>query len=103
MLLTPKQRDAKVAINEDETAPSPTWHLSTKSNAQDLFAERPTQLVLGGAKIKQPRPVLIVLMKQPQADGQPDGKVAPVPVTLTLKGKRQSYEITVDLDAASNP
>jgi len=103
VLLTPKQRDAKVAINRDKTAPSPTWHLSTKSNAQDLFAEAPPGWYFETRKSSRPDEFLIVAVEQPQADGQSDGKVAPVPVTLTLKGKRQSYEITVDLDAASNP
>jgi DsbC/DsbD-like thiol-disulfide interchange protein len=100
--LTPQQRSAKVTIVRDKTGSSPTWRLSTKSNAQDLFAEAPPGWYFETRKTRRPAEFLIVAVEQPQADGRPRSK-APIPVTLTLKGKRQSYEFTVDLNAASNP
>jgi DsbC/DsbD-like thiol-disulfide interchange protein len=101
VLLTPQQRDTKVAINRDKTAPSPTWRLSTQSNAKDLFAEAPPGWYFETRKSSHPDEFLIVAVEQPQADSQTNSK-APVPVTLTLKGERQSYEFAVDLDAASD-
>jgi DsbC/DsbD-like thiol-disulfide interchange protein len=98
--LTPQQRDAKVAINRDKTAPLPTWHLSTQTNVRDLFAEAPPGWYFETRKSGRPDEFLIVAVEQPQPDRQSDSK-ASVPVTLTLKGEPQSYEFVVDLDAAS--
>jgi DsbC/DsbD-like thiol-disulfide interchange protein len=98
--LTPQQRDTKVAINRDKTAPLPTWRLSTQSNVQDLFAEAPPGWYFETRKSGRPDEFLIVAVEEPQADSQSDRK-ASVPVTLTLKGEPQSYEFVVDLDAAS--
>jgi len=100
--LTPQQRDAKVAILRDKTAPSPTWQLSTQSEAQDLFAEAPPGWYFETRKSSLPDEFLIVAVEQPQANSQSENK-ASVPVTLTLKSERQSYEFAVDLDAASTP
>ena len=100
--LTPPQRKAKVAIQRDKTAPSPTWRLSTQSDAQDLFAEAPPGWYFETRKSSRPDEFLIVAVEQPQANSQSENK-ASVPVTLTLKSERQSYEFAVDLDAASTP
>jgi DsbC/DsbD-like thiol-disulfide interchange protein len=100
--LTPQQRAAKVAINQDITAPTPTWRLSTQSDAQDLFVEAPPGWYFETRKSNRPDEFLIIAVEQPQANSQTNSK-APVPVTLTLKSDRQSYEFAVDLDAASNP
>jgi hypothetical protein len=91
-----------VAIHRDKTAPSPTWQLSTQSEAQDLFAEAPSGWYFETRKSSRPDEFLIVAVEQPQANSQSENK-ASVPVTLTLKSERQSYEFAVDLDAASTP
>ena len=97
-LLSPQQRDALVTLTRDKTAPSPTWRLATSSDAQDLFAEGPPGWYFETRKLGRPGEFLIIAVEKPQAEGQ-----APVPVTLTLKGERQSYEFGVNLDSLSPP
>jgi DsbC/DsbD-like thiol-disulfide interchange protein len=97
--LTPEQRDAKVAITRNETAPMPTWRLSPRGGGvQDLFAEAPQGWYFETRESGRPDEFLIVEVKKPRTDSR-----APVPVTLTLKNEQQSYEFAVDLDAASVP
>ncbi|MGH6823014.1 MAG: hypothetical protein ACREC4_05905, partial [Methylocella sp.] len=97
--LTPAQRDAKVAITRDETAPTPTWRLSPRGgSAQDLFAEAPQGWYFETRKSGRPNEFLIVEVEKPRT-----GNRAPLPVTLTLRNKQQSFEFAVDLDAASVP
>jgi DsbC/DsbD-like thiol-disulfide interchange protein len=97
--LTPEQRDAKVAITRNETAPMPTWRLSPRGGGvQDVFAEAPQGWYFETRKSGRPDDFLIVEVKKPRTDSR-----APVPVTLTLKNEQQSYEFAVDLDAASVP
>jgi DsbC/DsbD-like thiol-disulfide interchange protein len=97
--LTPEQRDAKVAITHNETAPMPTWRLSPRGGGvQDLFAEAPQGWYFETRESGRPDEFLIVEVKKPRTDSR-----APVPVTLTLKNEQQSYEFAVDLDAASVP
>ncbi|MGH6869047.1 MAG: protein-disulfide reductase DsbD domain-containing protein [Methylocella sp.] len=97
--LTPAQRDAKVAITRDETAPTPTWRLSPRGgSAQDLFAEAPQGWYFETRKSGRPNEFLIVEVEKPRT-----GNRASLPVTLTLRNKKQSYEFAVDLDAASVP
>lgn len=95
--LTPQQRDAKVTINRDKTAPLPTWRLSPRTGAADLFAEAPPGWYFETRKSGRPDEFLIVAVEQPQAASQADRK-ASIPVTLTLKGEPQSYEFAIDLD-----
>ncbi|MGH6837087.1 MAG: protein-disulfide reductase DsbD domain-containing protein [Methylocella sp.] len=95
--LTPEQRDAKVAITRDETAPTPTWRLSPRGGSvQDLFAEAPPGWYFETRKSGRPNEFLIVEVEKPRTDSR-----APLPVTLTLRNELQSYEFAVDLDAAS--
>ena len=94
--LTPAQASAKVTIIRDKTTPSPAWRLSSKEAAGDLFAEAPPGWYFETRKSGRPDEFLIVVAEKPRAASN-----APVPVTLTLKGERQSYEFPVDLDAAS--
>jgi hypothetical protein len=97
--LTPEQRDAKVAITRDETAPTPTWRLTPRGGrAQDLFAEAPPGWYFETRKSSRPDEFLIVEVERPRIDSR-----APVPVTLTLRNERQSFEFEVDLNAASVP
>ena len=97
--LTPEQRDAKVAITRDETAPAPAWRLSLRGGGvQDLFAEAPPGWYFETRKSGRPNEFLIVEVEKPRT-----GSRAPVPVTLTLRNEQQSYEFVVDLDAASIP
>jgi DsbC/DsbD-like thiol-disulfide interchange protein len=97
--LTPEQRDAKVAITRNETAPMPTWRLSPRGGGvQDVFAEAPQGWYFETRKSGRPDDFLIVEVKKPRTDSR-----APVPVTLTLKNEQQSYEFAVDLDAVSVP
>lgn len=97
--LTPQQRDAKVAIDRDKTAPSPTWRLAPRGGSvQDLFAEAPPGWYFETRKSGRPNEFLIVEVEKPRTDSR-----APVPVTLTLRNEQQSYEFAVDLDAASVP
>jgi DsbC/DsbD-like thiol-disulfide interchange protein len=97
--LTPEQRDAKVAITRDEAAPTPTWRLTPRGGgAQDLFAEAPPGWYFETRKSSRPDEFLIVEVERPRIDSR-----APVPVMLTLRNERQSYEFEVDLDAASVP
>ena len=97
--LTPEQRDAKVAITRDETAPTPTWRLTPRGGgAQDLFAEAPPGWYFETRKSSRPDEFLIVEVERPRIDSR-----APVPVILTLRNERQSYEFAVDLDGASVP
>jgi DsbC/DsbD-like thiol-disulfide interchange protein len=97
--LTPEERDAKVAITRDQTAPTPTWRLTPRGGgAQDLFAEAPAGWYFETRKSSRPDEFLIVEVERPRIDSR-----APVPVTLTLRNERQSYEFAVDLDAASVP
>jgi len=95
--LTPQQRDAKVTINRDKTAPLPTWRLSPRTGAADLFAEAPPGWYFETRKSGRPDEFLIVAVEQPQAASQADRK-ASIPLTLTLKGEPQSYEFAIDLD-----
>jgi DsbC/DsbD-like thiol-disulfide interchange protein len=97
--LTPEQRDAKVAITRDETAPTPTWRLSPRGGGvQDLFAEAPPGWYFETRKSSRPDEFLIVEAEKPRT-----GSREPVPVILTLRNEQQSYEFAVDLDAASVP
>jgi DsbC/DsbD-like thiol-disulfide interchange protein len=97
--LTPEQRDAKVAITRDETAPTPTWRLSPRGGGvQDLFAEAPPGWYFETRKSNRPGEFLIVEVAKSRADSR-----EPVPVILTLTNERQNYEFAVDLDAASVP
>ncbi len=97
--LTQEQRDAKVAIMRDETAPTPTWRLSPRGGgARDLFAEAPPGWYFETRKSSRPNEFLIVEVEKPRTENR-----APVPVILTLTNERQSYEFAVDLDAASVP
>jgi DsbC/DsbD-like thiol-disulfide interchange protein len=96
--LTQQQRDAKVAITRDETAPTPTWRLSPRGDAQDLFAEAPPGWYFETRKSSRPDEFLIVEVEKPRTDSR-----EPVPVILTLKREQQSYEFAVDLDASSVP
>ncbi|MGH6852435.1 MAG: protein-disulfide reductase DsbD domain-containing protein [Methylocella sp.] len=97
--LTREQRDAKVAITRDETAPAPTWRLAPRGGgAKDLFAEAPPGWYFETRKSGRPNEFLIVEVEKPRT-----GSRAPVPVILTLTNERQSYEFAVDLDAASVP
>lgn len=102
--LTPQQASAKMVINRDKTAASPTWLLSPRSDAQDLFAEAPPGWYFETRRSSRPDEFLIIAAEQPQADSQPVTRSinkASVQVTLTLKGELQSYEFAVDLDTAS--
>jgi DsbC/DsbD-like thiol-disulfide interchange protein len=97
--LTPEQRDAKVVITRDETAPTPTWRLSPRGGGvQDLFAEAPPGWYFETRKSSSPAEFLIVEVEKPRTDIR-----APVPVILTLRNEQQSYEFAVDLDATSVP
>jgi DsbC/DsbD-like thiol-disulfide interchange protein len=97
--LTPEQRDAKVAITRDETAPTPTWRLAARGDGvQDLFAEAPPGWYFETRKSSRPDEFLIVEVEKPRTDTR-----APLPVTLTLRNEQQSYEFAVDLDATSVP
>lgn len=96
--LTPDQRDAKVEIRRGEAAPAPTWRLSLPGGAQDLFAEAPPGWYFETRKSGRPNEFLIVEAEKPRT-----GSHEPVPVTLTLRNERQSYEFVVDLDTAAVP
>ena len=96
--LTPQQRDAKVAITRDETAPSPTWRLSLQSDAEDLFVEAPQGWYFETRKTGRPEEFLIVEVEKSRT-----GSRATVPVTLTLRNAQQSYEFAIDLDTTSVP
>lgn len=97
--LTPEQRDAKVVITRDETAPMPTWRLSPRGGGvQDLFAEAPQGWYFETRKSGRPDEFLIVAVEKPRASSR-----APVPVILTMLNEQQSYEFAIDLDAASVP
>jgi DsbC/DsbD-like thiol-disulfide interchange protein len=97
--LTPEQRDATVTITRDETAPTPTWRLSSRGGgARDLFAEAPPGWYFETRKSSHPDEFLIVEVEKPRTANR-----APVPVILTLTNERQSYEFAVDLDATSVP
>ncbi len=97
--LSPEQRDAKVAITRDETAPMPTWRLSPLGGGvQDLFAEAPQGWYFETRKSGRPDEFLIVEVEKPRTDGRQS-----VPLILTLRHEKQSYEFAVDLDAASGP
>lgn len=97
--LTREQRDAKVAITRDQTAPTPTWRLSPRGGgAQDLFAESPAGWYFETRKSSRPDEFLIVEVEKSRASGR-----TPVPVILTVRNEQQSYEFAVDLDAASVP
>jgi DsbC/DsbD-like thiol-disulfide interchange protein len=96
--LTSEQRDAKVAITRDETAPTPTWRLSPLGGGvQDLFAEAPPGWYFETRKSSRPDEFLIVEVEKPRTGS------APVPVILTLRNEQQSYEFAVNLDATSVP
>lgn len=95
--LTPEQRDARVAISRDETAPMPTWRLTPRGgSAQDVFAEAPEGWYFDTRKSGRPGEFLIVAVEMPRT-----GSRALVPVTLTMRNEQQSYEFAVDLDASS--
>ncbi|MGQ0444823.1 MAG: protein-disulfide reductase DsbD domain-containing protein [Beijerinckiaceae bacterium] len=94
--LTPEQRDARVAISRDETAPMPTWRLTPRGRAQDLFAEAPPGWYFETRKSARPGEFLIVAVEMPRT-----GSRALVPVTLTMRNEQQSYEFAVDLDATT--
>jgi DsbC/DsbD-like thiol-disulfide interchange protein len=96
--LTPEQRDAKVAITRDKTAPTPTWRLAARGGAQDLFAEAPPGRYFETRKSSRPDEFLIVEVEKPRSHSR-----APVTVILTLRNEHQSYEFAVDLDATSVP
>lgn len=100
--LTPQQRDAKLAIARDKGADSPAWLLSMRGedpelgNVQDLFVEGPLGWYFETRTSDRPGAFSIIAAEKPAADSQTS-----IPVTLTLKGERRSYEFAVDLDAAS--
>jgi DsbC/DsbD-like thiol-disulfide interchange protein len=95
--LTPEQRDARVAISRDETAPMPTWRLTPRGGgAQDLFAEAPAGWYFETRKSDRPGGFLIVAVEKPRT-----GSRALVSVILTMRNEQQSYEFAVDLDATS--
>ncbi|HUI19893.1 MAG TPA: protein-disulfide reductase DsbD domain-containing protein [Methylocella sp.] len=94
--LTPQQRDAKVTIDRDKAAIPPTWRLSQNGGAQDLFVEAPPGWYFETRKSSRPDEFLIVAVETPTGD-----RDAHVPVTLTVKNERQSYEFAIDLDVAS--
>ncbi|MGA7383288.1 MAG: protein-disulfide reductase DsbD domain-containing protein [Methylocella sp.] len=97
--LTPEQRDAKVAITRDETAPTPTWRLSPRGGgAQDLFVEAPEGWYFETRRSSRPNEFLIAEVEKPRT-----GSRAAVPVILTVSDERQSYEFAVDLGAAAVP
>jgi hypothetical protein len=94
--LTSEQRDARVAISRDETAPMLTWRLTPRSGRmQDLFAEAPEGWYFDTRKSGRPGEFLIVAVEKPRT-----GNRALVPVTLTMRNEQQSYEFAVDLDAS---
>jgi DsbC/DsbD-like thiol-disulfide interchange protein len=96
--LSPQERGAKIAITRDETAPLPSWRFSLRADtAQDLFAEAPPGWYFDTRATAQPNEFLIV-----EADRPRDGSSKRPPVVLTVKNERQSYEFSVDLDAASD-
>jgi DsbC/DsbD-like thiol-disulfide interchange protein len=98
MRLSPQERDAKIAITRDETAPLPSWRFSLRADtAQDLFAEAPQGWYFDTKATAQPNEFLIV-----EADRPTEGGSKRPPVILTVKSERQSYEFAVDLDAASD-
>ena len=69
--LTSEQRDAKVAITRDETAPMPTWRLSPRGGgAQDLFAEAPPGWYFETRKSSRPDEFLIVEVEKPRTDSR---------------------------------
>ena len=76
--LTPQQRDAQVAIRRDINASSPTWRLSSRSDAQnlfkepiqDLFAEAPPGWYFETRKADRPDEFLIVAVEQPHPGSQ---------------------------------
>jgi DsbC/DsbD-like thiol-disulfide interchange protein len=97
--LTPEQRDAKVVITRDATAPTPTWRLSPRGGGvQDLFAEAPPGWYFETRRSGRPDEFLIVEVEKPRTDSRES-----VPVILTLTNEQQSYEFAVDLDASSIP
>lgn len=96
--LSSQERDAKIAITRDETAPLPTWRLSMRSGtAEDLFAEAPQGWYFDTRAATQPNEFSITEVERPR-EGIPNRP----PVNLTVKNEQQSYEFTVDLDAASD-
>jgi DsbC/DsbD-like thiol-disulfide interchange protein len=94
--LTPQQRDTKVKINRDVTALSPVWRLSPTTPAEDLFAEGQPGWYFETRKLDTDA-FLIEAVEQPEAASR-TGSKAPIPVTLTLKGARESYEFGIDLE-----
>ncbi|MGH8515544.1 MAG: protein-disulfide reductase DsbD domain-containing protein, partial [Gammaproteobacteria bacterium] len=83
--LTPEQRDARVAISRDETASMPTWRLTPRGSAQDLFAEAPPGWYFETRKSIRPGEFLIVAAEMPRT-----GSRALIPVTLTMRNEQQS-------------
>jgi DsbC/DsbD-like thiol-disulfide interchange protein len=95
--LSPQDRDAKVAITRDATAPLPTWRLSLRAGAaEDLFAEAPQGWYFDTRAAGQPNEFSIIEVERPR-EGSPERP----PVILTVKNKQNSYEFAVDLDTAS--
>jgi DsbC/DsbD-like thiol-disulfide interchange protein len=96
--LSPQERDAKIAITRDNTAPLPTWRLSLRSgSAEDLFAEAPQGWYFDTRAAGQPSEFSIIEVERPR-----EGSPKRPPVILTVKNEQKSYEVAVDLDAASS-
>ncbi|MCI0599869.1 MAG: hypothetical protein L0Y50_05380 [Beijerinckiaceae bacterium] len=96
--LSPQERDAKVIITGDKAAAFPAWRISPRAGtAQDLFAEAPPGWYFDTRATGRPNEFLIVEAVRPLSGG-PERP----PVILTMKNEQQSYEFTVNLDAASS-
>jgi DsbC/DsbD-like thiol-disulfide interchange protein len=109
--LTPAERDAKVAIERDEQAQTPTWRMilhpaeSASANERggqapvkpDLFAESQQGWYFVTKKGDRPNEFLIVEVERPKVDN-----ARQIPLTLTFtQPVGPNYEFAVDLDPAS--
>ncbi|MBO0733482.1 MAG: hypothetical protein J2P49_04035 [Methylocapsa sp.] len=96
--LPARERDAKITLVRAAGARLPTWRLSAHGGkALDLFAEAPRGWYFDTRPAGRPNEFLIVEAERPQG-GSPRPEVI-----LTVKDEQQSYEFSLDLDAASQP
>ncbi len=92
--LSQDESDARVSITAIDGASPPTWRVVVRGEpARDLFAEAADGWYFEIRKADAPGAFLIVQTEKPKAAGD-----APVPVTLTLTGPRQPYELVAVLD-----